>query len=280
MTTDAKIQRRRILSKASAGTRPGNLLFNDFYNLSETIRRRLDQLITQRRLIYGSKGRLRPSLAPFDMLLPWWSTRVATDRTCVLYHDVLFTYFDFIPKACRQCWKTVILTHEDPEKQRVSDLFRLRDILQGMALPSKCGVDLRVNTPNRYAGFIYGDSIEQAGVYWDLAREAMKEFKGSKVVVKRGCTEFEDRFGDSSKWDELAKTHAFDVTEHYLNHIIEPYDEFLIEGLFMHKDAETFRFWIEHAHGIGDSTWRQALEDQGYEVPETLFFKPKLYYEE
>jgi hypothetical protein len=76
-------------------------------------------------------------------------------------------------------------------------------------------------------------------------------FDNPKITLKRGCTEFEDRFGDSSKWDELAVQQAFDLTEHYLAHIIEPYDEFAIDGLFQHKDSETFRFWIEYAHGIG-----------------------------
>jgi hypothetical protein len=145
MTTDAKIQRRRILSKESAGSRPGNLLFNDFYNMSESLRSTLTMLISQRRLIYGKKGRLRPSLAPFDTLLPWWSTRVPTDRTCVLYHDVLFDFFGFIPRRCRECWKTVLLTDEDPATQTVVDVFKLRDILTSLALPCKCGVDLRAS---------------------------------------------------------------------------------------------------------------------------------------
>jgi hypothetical protein len=140
--------------------------------MSESLRSTLTMLISQRRLIYGKKGRLRPSLAPFDTLLPWWSTRVPTDRTCVLYHDVLFDFFGFIPKRCRECWKTVLLTDEHPAFQTVVDVFKLRDILTSLALPCKCGVDLRANTPNRYAGYIYGDSIEQGRLYHSLASEA------------------------------------------------------------------------------------------------------------
>jgi hypothetical protein len=105
-------------------------------------------------------------------------------------------------------------------------------------------------------------------------------FDNPKITLKRGCTEFEDRFGDSSKWDELAVQQAFDLTEHYLAHIIEPYDEFAIDGLFQHKDSETFRFWIEYAHGIGDATWRAALIDQGYSDPGPHLFFPATTYHE
>lgn len=63
----------------------------------------------------------------------------------------------------------------------------------------------------------------------------------------------------------------WNAIEDYLGFFIEPNDEPYFGGLFEHTQADTFRYWIEYAHGIGDGTWKEALESQGYVVPDTLF---------
>jgi hypothetical protein len=273
-----KIYRRSLIQKLGVGTDPGNLLFNDFYNIPDKFRDRLSDMISKGALSPGHKGKLKINLKAHT-LTPWWTPMVESNRDCTKLHEVFFEFFSIIPRKCRECWKTVVLTDKDPERQYVSDLFKLRDILRSTGFPCKCGVDIRQTTPNRYSGFVYGDSLAQARVYHSTLTELVKgKFKNPKLIVKRGCTEFEEVFRDSSKWDE--HTDEFNAIEDYLDYIIETHDVPAMLGYLMANQAETFKFWIDYAHGIGDSTWKEALKSQGYEPPEVLFFKPKTYHEE
>jgi hypothetical protein len=238
-------------------------------------------LVAAKQLVFGNKGKYKVNLAPYRTITPWWTADVWTNRDCVRLNDVLFTKFNFIPSRCFECWKTQIITNADPGKQTVKDLFVLRDVLQSTGFPCKCGVDLRWITPNRYSGFIYGDSLEQAKTYHKLIKKRLVTvLPKAHVTVKRGCTEFEDTYGDSSKWEEVAKGYAWDALEDYLDALIETHDVPSIMGIHRHKDAETFRMWIEYAHGIGDNSWKGALKSQGYKPPDTLFFKAKTYHKE
>jgi hypothetical protein len=159
-------------------------------------------------------------------------------------------------------------------------LFKVRDLIASLDMPSKCGVDVRPYTPCRYPGFIYGDSLEEGRVYQRVfSRRFLKLFPKGKVILKRSCTEFEHRFGDSRLWDEKYGD-AWDAIEDYLDYMIEVADEFQPTGVLEHMDADTFRFWIEYAYGIGDKSWKAALRNQGYKAPSNLFFEPITYHEE
>jgi len=276
-----KVQRRELLHKRKSGTVPGNILFDDFYNIPTGITETLSRLMQTKQLIYGTKGKLKPNIIPRNVLSPWYHNRMPTNRSCFLWNDIFFEYFKFIPRGCRNCWKVVIVTNKRPSRQRVLDLFTLRDILVRLNVPSKCGVDIRLHTPNRYSGFIYADNLEAGKRYYHLIKDALStEFKNSTVILKKGCTEFEHSVGDSNSWDEISQARRWDNLEDYLNYIIETNDECITEGLFQQQNVDTFRYWIEYAHCIGDSSWRKALESQGYIVPKTLFPKPITYHEE
>lgn len=264
------IQARRVLDKLGEGTRPGHLMFNDFYNRPESISAKLVALVGARTLTIGSKGKMKVNVEPIATISPWYQTKTCTNRVCALYHEIFFRHFAFIPKFCRNCWKIVFTTHHEPDKQKVSDLFRMRDFIEQLAVPGKVGCDTRIYTPSRYSGFIYSDSFDDGEKYYQLFEPRFRElFPDGKVILKRACTEYEHRFGDSKEWDKLeAKWNAL---EDYLMFFIEPHDEPYFSGLIEHTSADTFRFWIDYAHGIGDESWKEALESQGYVVPDTLF---------
>jgi hypothetical protein len=272
------IERRRIIEKLGEGTVPGHLLFNDFYNRRGDMSAKLARLTEIGTLVVGPKGKLMPAIKFETSTSPWFHVKMPTNRFCMLWHDVYFRHFGFVPRGCRKCWKLVITTHEDPEKQRVSDLFRLRDFLISMNMPSKCGCDVRQYTPSRYDGFIYSDSLTEGRLYYDMVLPKLKAaFPNATLILKRACTEFEHRFPGSDKWDEQD---GWNALEDYLDYIIDTHNQYEFSGLMAHADADTFRFWIEYAHGIGDSSWREALELCGYTTPDDLFFKPVTYHEE
>lgn len=180
------IQMRRILDKVGEGTRPGHLTFNDFYNRPESISATLVTLVAQKTLTIGSKGKMKINVGPIASISPWYQTKTYTNRVCTQYHEVYFRYFHFIPRFCRNCWKTVFSTHYDPSRQTVYDLFRMRDFIETLGLPGKVGCDIRPYTPTRYVGFVYADSLEDGKKYHELfTPRFLTEFPDGKVILKR-----------------------------------------------------------------------------------------------
>lgn len=272
------IEKRRIIEKLGEGTVPGHLLFNDFYNRPGSVSAKLARLTEIGALVISSKGKLKPAIRFETSTSPWFHIKVPTNRFCMLWHDIYFKHFGFVPKGCLKCWKVVLTTHTDPEKQTVADLFRLKDFLISLNMPSKCGCDVRQYTPSRYDGFIYADSLTEGRLYYDMVEPKLRKvFPEAGIILKRSCTEFEHRYPDSTTWDNKKDWQA---AEEYLDYIIDTHDQFEFPGLMAHADADTFRFWIEYAYGIGDSSWREALQLCGYTPPEDLFFKPVTYHEE
>lgn len=272
------MERRRFLRKPHEGVTPGHLLFNDFYNRPDSISKTISQLVDRGALVPGTKGKLQTRITAVASVSPWFHIKVPTNRYCSLWHEIYFKHFGIVPTGCMNCWKLVMTTHKQPRRQRVTDLFRLRDLLLSLNMPSKCGCDVRLYTPQRYDGFIYADSLEEGQQYYQVFKpRLLKEFPNGNLILKRSCTEFEHRFGDSRTWDERQDWKAI---EHYLDYIIEPHERYDMQGLEIHTDADTFRFWIEYAHSIGDASWKEALKTQGYEVPSRLFFDPVTYHEE
>lgn len=270
---------RRPLKKVSEGQgRVGNKMFEDFWNIPTAIVNRVAQMAQQGGLEQTDAGKLKIKTIPSAFNTPWYFIKHGMNRDCLLWHDTYFDNFDIIPSQCMNCWKTVIVTDPDPKKQTVLDLFKLRDLMIGWQLPSKCGVDIRDYTPQRYDAFIYGDSLEQGQEYQRFAQKRLEEsglFKNPKAILKRACTEFEQRHPDSTKWtlsnDQIR-------TEEFLEYLFDRTGGYQ----YLQWDvaaAQTFQFWIDRAHGIGDTTWRDALIYCGYEDPgESLWVPPVCYH--
>ena len=271
------VQRRKIIPKIGEGSSPGHLLFNDFYNRPDSISTTLSSLVTGGALVQGDKGKLKLNIRPLAEVSPWYHVRRTTARQCGLWHDICFKRFNFVHSECLRCWKTVFVTDEDPSKQTVQDLFIVRDILKSLDMPSKCGCDVRLYTPHRYATFIYGDSLEEGQMYYELAKDnLLSHYPAGKVILKLACTEFEHHFGPTDTWEKFIPT--WKNTQDYLRYFIEPQSEEYMLSLLEHTDADTFRFWIEYAHGVGDLSWNKALKSQGYELENNFLFDPPTTY--
>lgn len=272
------IEKRRIIEKLHEGSMPGHLLFNDFYNRPGRISEKLANLINGEVLGPGTKGKLKVKMLPVGHVSPWYHMETPTMKQCGLWHDIYFKHFGFIPRGCRKCWKTVFKSHTDPNQQYVIDLFRMRDFLQSLRMPSKVGTDIRIYTPDRTNGYIYADSLEQGKMYHSIySKRFLKEFPNGKVVLKRGCTEYEHRFGNPDEWDF---NDQWDAMDEYFDYLIEDHEDLNLRGLVEHSNADTFRFWLERAYSIGDPTWKEAFVSQGYVPPEELFFSPQTYHDE
>jgi len=270
---------KNIAKKLNYPRRVSNLLYGDWLNDRECadIVSVVEQMQQMNAITRGPHGKLTLRTMASAYGNPWYFIKHGLLRECLLWHDFYFEKFGIIPSECMiRCWKTVIQTHSDPSKQTVYDLFVMRDFLTELNLPSKCGVDIRLFTPMRYAGFVYGDSIEQGKEYHAVVSERIKKvLPNAKVILKRSCTEFEQKYPKSETWRLTEEQIRF---EDKLASIFEP-PPVHIQEFDESVASATFRFWILHAHGIGDTSWRAALEREGYESIEQLFNGATTYHE-
>ncbi len=157
---------------------------------------------------------------------PWFMTNLCFQRDCsrgMLY----FNFYGIICKECRLCWKVCC------KMTTLRQLMKMKDLQLEMGLPSKCGFETvedrwASRKGGLYSGFWYVPlmetknlSLKEALKLKDLITEKLEEIFGKAVVpkVKRGCTEMERSFGDSKKWEELAKQNDWEGKEKILDRI-------------------------------------------------------------
>jgi hypothetical protein len=113
-----------------------------------------------------------------------------------ILHDVVFRQ-QAVAARCMECYKVVLFL------DALSDVYLVEDLQQYGDYPAKVGAETRSAVKGR-----------RFGAYWycvglDEGRERYREIKpwceanltGKwKIVLKRGCTEFEQHMGPSDKW--------------------------------------------------------------------------------
>jgi hypothetical protein len=183
---------------------------------------------------------------------PWIHIMHGPERVCSLWNAIYTRGFDLIPSFCRfRCWKTVV------KPRNVVELFRLEAILTGLQLPSKCGIDIRDYTPGAYAGFIYGNSLEEGREYFKIITRVLVEqgMGDVPVLLKRGCTEME-LMKPSDQWDPMSEKDK--LLEEKLDFIFAR--ESFAQGVQSQWIKNRIRRrWVRHAMAIGDATWKQIV---------------------
>jgi hypothetical protein len=116
-----------------------------------------------------------------------------------------------------------------------------------MDLPSKIGMDVRPYTFGAWAGFIYGDTLEEGRKYYKMAKKEIP--KDIPIILKRGCTEME-RMKPSDTWDILDKREL--ELEEKLNNIFSFSEEHFFQAEWLKSEVK--ERWIRRAIEIGDST--------------------------
>ena len=201
----------------------------------------------------AKSGKLVPKHPQGARGIPWIFTNYnARRKHCSHWNSVYCGEFGLIPVFCRtRCWKTVV------KPRNVKELFQLFEVFKMLDLPSKCGMDLRKYTYGAWAGFIYGDSLEQGLEYYKKCRTAVNREMSNRVpvILKRGCTEME-RIVPSDQWDKMPKDQL--AFEHQLDDLFEFGElHFNTAGWLKREIKER---WIERAIEIGDPTARETAE--------------------
>ena len=152
---------------------------------------------------------------------PWAYIKQGMNQNCHFWHQVLFKYVHNkkrVPIPCHNCWKVVLMPRD------LEELFASYVMIHELGRPAKCGIEGdRPNTDRFYGAYFYNNSLEDGLECYDIVREAADRdmtyemtllgcpikvrFDNERydspvpVILKRGCTEFEQSCGPSDKWD-------------------------------------------------------------------------------
>lgn len=130
---------------------------------------------------------------------PWIFVEKSPERTCLLWHRIMFGKFGMLPIWCRQnCWKVVV------RPRTLEELFLLKELQEYLRVPSKLGIETRERVFGHYGGYFYTNSKEEGLDRLDQVKTEVARCISPEVPVylKLACTEFEHSFGPSPQYRE------------------------------------------------------------------------------
>jgi hypothetical protein len=120
-----------------------------------------------------------------------------------------------------------------------------------MVYGCKCGVETRDYVNGLYGGYFYNRSLEEGKECLEMVKVAVAEKIGDvDVILKRGCTEYERYYGDSSKWALTDEQIA--AENQILNHFEIPIE---MPPQPQWVQLHIMRTWIEFACKHGDKDY-------------------------
>lgn len=136
---------------------------------------------------------------------PWIYTNPDKKRHCHWY-TMVANRMGYPPPQCQECWKVV------SRPRTLKELFLTLEMQYRMVEEDpdcwcKCGIEVRPWTNWNYGAYFYNDSLEQGREKWERVRKWTDKMVSEdvKVILKRSCTEFERRMGDTRTWDKRFK---------------------------------------------------------------------------
>jgi len=149
--------------------------------------------------------------------IPWIVTKPPKGMHCRMLFSILFKIFGkelgAPPIRCQSCWKVVV------KPKTVVDLMKLMWLQEGFKdddriYGCKCGIEKRTYVNGLYGGYFYNRTLEEGHECYEIVKDAVDEQLGddTKVILKRGCTEFEMQYGDSQDWKIGERQQHFEET--------------------------------------------------------------------
>lgn len=213
-----------------------------------------EQAIDESRLRFTSEGKLK-EFKRLSKDIPWICTKemkgFPTQKQCTIYLTYFKDNLGFIHSFCHDCYKVVV------KPKTIVQLFKLYDIQQEMGVAAKCGVEVRSYIASYYGGYFYTRSLEEGQTMYYRVRKIIDEklSRDVAVILKRGCTEFEMKFGASDKWEILPNQKEWE--EKFRNIYVE--DSKYPEETPPYLAAHIKRKWIHFAatQKIPDMTYKE-----------------------
>jgi|TARA_B110000027_G_scaffold127371_1_gene146635 tetratricopeptide (TPR) repeat protein len=194
--------------------------------------------------------------------------RNSINLNCDRHHKV-FNKLDLIPEFCFSCFKIQI------EPKNVFELFKLFFIFDKLKLPQnntrKCMIEFRPGVSGFYKGFIYCSSTREADMISKMISPIINKLVIGKIKIKRGCSEFSDKFPDykeinkdnnvfmkyKDEWRQKEK--SFDMLD---NTIIKK-SSISLSGISV-SDILIMNNWLNYAKQINDLSYKDISEEMIY----------------
>ena len=227
---------------------------------------------------------------------PWIYTKPRENQNCHYWHKILFDEFfgqKKIPVPCHECWKVVLMP------RNLEELIATYIMQLYLGRACKCGTEGdRENTNRLYGGYFYNHSLEDGKECYRLVKKAMEDKKEwervmfgcpikakfytegdvmpyaqgdiiikslPNLILKRGCTEYEQNVGPSDKW----AYNQDQVEEEYIlgDSFVQDHPNFRQSD---HQIATVFQSWIHNAFRWGDLSYKKFTNgNQLYTGPVT-----------
>jgi len=213
-----------------------------------------DQLNSgQMRLEMNEDGNVCIRLKHFvDHKTPWVYSVTGKDRFCVKWLQFYHRYYNFVPKGCHGCFKTMC------RPRNLKETMQLAKVQKELGIHSKIGMEQRPYASGLWGAFWYGpilEGLEGGRKTYETVSEAVAKVSDVKLWLKRGCTEMEYQAGPSDRWQYLPEHEVL---------------EEMLDKLFVSRplgadfgpptlQVNVMRRWVEWAHRYGDPTvWEYA----------------------
>ena len=122
--------------------------------------------------------------------------------TLTLFHNNVMNR-QSVHSFCFNCYKVVIMPTTLEQVHKIADWQQSECTENGW--PCKVGAERRNYVQRKWGAYFYCRGVEEGKERYKAVRKWVDENLGKdvKVILKRGCTEFEQHLGDSSKWKLL-----------------------------------------------------------------------------
>ena len=203
---------------------------------------------------------------------PWIFAGVDTERICLTWFQIYFNTYGIISRNCFNCWKTVC------RPQTIDQLFameKLQDkLLDEHGFKGKCGLEKRPygSYKGLYAAFWYNPEgsggLVEARKRTKIIEEAVHEEIGPlPVILKRACTEMEERAGRSNDWVYPKEQDKF---EDKLDELFDVYSAGILQTPLIKNHIR--RSWLEWGFERGDEEVAKYVDSfpEGFGTTKTV----------
>lgn len=211
----------------------------------------------------GYDGKFRRPYDSLDWNAPWIHTRPKTDHRCAV-QMLLFNTCGILPEECLNCYKVVV------KPRTVKELIMLLSLQENKTQRNcKCGTEERAGVVGMYGGYFYNWGRDTGLECLDEIKALVAEYISPDVPVflKRGCTEFEEKFGNSARWDAVCTE---DMRAFYRAHV----DRFVTTpavGTPPHIRLHKVHQWLIWGNSIGDETALEFNNGDPFKEPYTMY---------
>ncbi len=155
-----------------------------------------------------------------------------------------------VPFGCRDCFKVKVVT------ENLRQMMAVKDIAASVSASSKSGVEVD-NPENQhlYGTYFYTLGLDRARALYKDLRAKMNEHgklgSGIKMLIKRGCTNYERKCGPSDRY-------TFDPRQEEIErHLFARFAADVRLGVRKSiRDAMQILEWVQIAYRIGDNTYK------------------------